>query len=148
MVQTRSTLIASDSHHDSSNSSNSSWTHETDGCQRWIDPNVAPHVRVLADSEGLSRASAWCPGREESAVDEEAEALEAGKIGNKNKPWLALRSPRPVDIVGVDGAVFGGRVGVNPEPSGGSRRRSNGSNDAARRFYSRVNARTTSTILM
>ena len=133
---------------DSSNSSNSSWTHETDGCQRWIDPNVAPHVRVLADSEGLSRASAWCPGREESAVDEAAEALEAGKIGNKNKPWLALRSPRPVDIVGVDGAVFGGRVGVNPEPSGGSRRRSNGSNDAARRFYSRVNARTTSTILM
>ena len=51
-------------------------------------------------------------------MDEEAEALEAGKIGNKNKPWLALRSPRPVDIVGVDGAVFGGRVGVNPEPSG------------------------------
>ena len=116
VVQTRSTLVASDSSN-SSNSSNSSWTHETDGCERWIDPNVAPHVRVLADSEGLSRASAWCPGREESAVDEAADALEAGKIGNKNKPLLALRSPRPVDIVGVDGAVFGGRVGVNPEPS-------------------------------
>ena len=34
--------------------------HETEGLERWIDARLAPHVRVLADSEGFARASGWC----------------------------------------------------------------------------------------
>jgi len=79
--------------------------HETEGLERWIDARLAPHVRVLADSEGFARASGWCPGRDESSD----EAIEPKTNRQQTKPWLSARYPKPADVVGVDGAVFGGR---------------------------------------
>ena len=96
--------------------------HETEGSERWIDARVAPHVRVLADSEGFARASGWCPGREESSGsspnDDEANDDEPKTTNRKTKPRLSARYPRPADVVGVDGAVFGGRVPRDARGSG------------------------------
>ena len=97
--------------------------HETEGLDRWIDARVAPHVRVLADSEGFARASGWCPGRDEK--DAEKDEKDEEKRRTPSKPWLSSRVPRPADVVGVDGAVFGGRAPRDASGSGpprGSRR--------------------------
>ena len=96
--------------------------HETEGLDRWIDARVAPHVRVLADSEGFARASGWCPGRDESSAEKDDDEE---KRRTPSKPWLSSRVPRPADVVGVDGAVFGGRAPRDARGSGpprGSRR--------------------------
>ena len=93
------------------------------GTDDWLHLDVAPHVRVMADSEGLGRASSWCPGREEAAAEEqEATAAAAGPaaaaVGASTPGWRTARLPRAVDLVGVDGAVFGGRSGGSGSPSG------------------------------
>jgi FO synthase len=49
---------------------------------RWVDPNVAPHVRRAADGSGLARDDAWAPG-------------EPGGI-----PFVVTRDAAPVDLAG------------------------------------------------
>ena len=92
--------------------------------ERWLDPNVASYVRSLSDADGMARGSEWCPGRDDAA-EFEAEASSArerrdaktnadadGADGSDASPfWRRASSARPRarDVVGADGAVFGGR---------------------------------------
>ena len=93
----------------------------------WIDPGVAPHVRVLMDAEGLSRGTRWCPGREEAAAElerAEAEASSSPSSTSSSKnaaTWTRARFPAAADVVGVDGVVTGPRAGVEKTKLGGTR---------------------------
>jgi len=41
------------------------------GANQWLDPNVAPYLRRLADAEFFVRGTSWSPGRPESADDDD-----------------------------------------------------------------------------
>jgi FO synthase len=50
--------------------------------ERWVDPDVAPHVRRAADATGLARDDAWAPG-------------EPGAV-----PLVVRRDAAPLDLTG------------------------------------------------
>ena len=99
---------------------------------QWIDPNIAPFVRVLSDAEGFARSAGWCPGRDESVIGGSSReenflgttegttdgSVEYGDTENVSSPekkpppsWRAARLPRAKDLVTVNGS-FSGFTGI------------------------------------
>jgi FO synthase len=53
---------------------------------RWLDAAVAPHVRALADGEGLAREDGWAAGQPDSAQSRGGEPRSANGAGSPESP--------------------------------------------------------------
>jgi 7,8-didemethyl-8-hydroxy-5-deazariboflavin synthase CofH subunit/7,8-didemethyl-8-hydroxy-5-deazariboflavin synthase CofG subunit len=86
------------------------------GASHWLDPNVAPYLRRLADAEFFVRGTSWSPGRPESADDVVVDILSVNggvpfkRLQGKEQPGQTRRSSR---ILRAIDAIFRNKYDEN-----------------------------------